>query len=223
MKEVIDRFITLAKGQVDDRDRTIRLQRNLIEKLEAEKAAGPNAKTDITKECINTATQTERTRPLAIGTENLSSAFVYETLLPAFLDNKTLQPHTLHTSQNTRKSQYFCILRKTLNTSFRAISNVSTTSKYIFVVLFRAISPKLQRLVAFCFTRSWPSLQQLLQHANFVGQSMTNCRQFSRNILTQISHRFSNSLITFYNNLFTIQMSFIANRLTAQFFGMFHF
>ncbi|XP_037931161.1 myb-like protein P isoform X2 [Teleopsis dalmanni] len=81
------------QGQVDDRDRTIRLQRNLIEKLEAEKAAGPNAKTDITKECINTATQTERTRPLAIGTENLSRSkpeyHSYTTHFPAICNDST--------------------------------------------------------------------------------------------------------------------------------------
>ncbi|XP_034483030.1 homeobox protein 5 isoform X2 [Drosophila innubila] len=58
------------QGQVDDRDRTIRLQRDLIEQLEAEKrqASGDVAN----KECISMATQTERTRPLAIGAEGLS-------------------------------------------------------------------------------------------------------------------------------------------------------
>lgn len=60
---------SLAQGQVDDRDRTIRLQKNLIEQLEAEKhkaapqhpiASGPMAETP--KECVTTATQTERVK-----------------------------------------------------------------------------------------------------------------------------------------------------------------
>ncbi|XP_016934127.3 uncharacterized protein [Drosophila suzukii] len=62
------------QGQVDDRDRTIRLQRDLIEQLEAEKrqkiANGSGG--DPGKELISMATQTERTRPLAIGAEGLS-------------------------------------------------------------------------------------------------------------------------------------------------------
>lgn len=49
------------QGQVDDRDRTIRLQKNLIEKLEAEKLKTPHAANEIaTKECVDSATQTER-------------------------------------------------------------------------------------------------------------------------------------------------------------------
>ncbi|XP_046867926.1 pneumococcal serine-rich repeat protein isoform X2 [Drosophila willistoni] len=78
------------QGQVDDRDRTIRLQRDLIEQLEAEKrqhqqqqqqgGAGEGSNGDnvdtlsANKELklISMATQTERTRPLAIGAEGLS-------------------------------------------------------------------------------------------------------------------------------------------------------
>ncbi|XP_065359288.1 putative uncharacterized protein DDB_G0277255 isoform X8 [Calliphora vicina] len=67
------RQVVYLQGQVDDRDRTIRLQKNLIEKLEAEKLKAPHAANEIaTKECVDTATQTERTRPLTIGTESLS-------------------------------------------------------------------------------------------------------------------------------------------------------
>ncbi|XP_070072129.1 serine-rich adhesin for platelets isoform X11 [Drosophila takahashii] len=62
------------QGQVDDRDRTIRLQRDLIEQLEAEKRQKASNGTggDPGKELISMATQTERTRPLAIGAEGLS-------------------------------------------------------------------------------------------------------------------------------------------------------
>ncbi|KPU77881.1 uncharacterized protein Dana_GF25128, isoform J [Drosophila ananassae] len=63
------------QGQVDDRDRTIRLQRDLIEQLEAEKrmhTVSNGNGGDPAKELISMATQTERTRPLAIGAEGLS-------------------------------------------------------------------------------------------------------------------------------------------------------
>ncbi|XP_059216406.1 serine-rich adhesin for platelets isoform X3 [Stomoxys calcitrans] len=66
------------QGQVDDRDRTIRLQKNRIEQLEAEKhKLTPQQKfgepaAEAHRECVTTATQTERTRPLSIGTEGLS-------------------------------------------------------------------------------------------------------------------------------------------------------
>ncbi|XP_017040363.2 uncharacterized protein LOC108087486 isoform X12 [Drosophila ficusphila] len=61
------------QGQVDDRDRTIRLQRDLIEQLEAEKRQKASiGGGDPGKELISMATQTERTRPLAIGAEGLS-------------------------------------------------------------------------------------------------------------------------------------------------------
>ncbi|XP_030570306.1 uncharacterized protein LOC115769578 isoform X2 [Drosophila novamexicana] len=62
------------QGQVDDRDRTIRLQRDLIEQLEAEKRQAGNEAGihQANKERISMATQTERTRPLAIGAEGLS-------------------------------------------------------------------------------------------------------------------------------------------------------
>ncbi|XP_043068513.1 uncharacterized protein [Drosophila bipectinata] len=69
------RQVVYLQGEVDDRDRTIRLQRNLIEQLEAEKrmhtVANGNGG-DPPKELISMATQTERTRPLAIGAEGLS-------------------------------------------------------------------------------------------------------------------------------------------------------
>ncbi|XP_068149606.1 serine-rich adhesin for platelets isoform X6 [Drosophila tropicalis] len=87
------RQVVYLQGQVDDRDRTIRLQRDLIEQLEAEKrqhqqqqqqqggggggegSNGDNVDTlNANKELklISMATQTERTRPLAIGAEGLS-------------------------------------------------------------------------------------------------------------------------------------------------------
>ncbi|XP_026833850.1 uncharacterized protein LOC6546105 isoform X4 [Drosophila erecta] len=72
------RQVVYLQGQVDDRDRTIRLQRDLIEQLEAEKrqkaanGPGPGSGGDQGKELISMATQTERTRPLAIGAEGLS-------------------------------------------------------------------------------------------------------------------------------------------------------
>ncbi|KAI8121352.1 hypothetical protein CVS40_7564 [Lucilia cuprina] len=82
------------QGQVDDRDRTIRLQKNLIEKLEAEKLKAPHAANEITtKECVDTATQTERTRPLTIGTESLSRSkpeyTSYTTYFPAICSDST--------------------------------------------------------------------------------------------------------------------------------------
>ncbi|XP_053956519.1 uncharacterized protein LOC128862111 isoform X2 [Anastrepha ludens] len=57
------------QGEVEDRERTIRLQKNQIESLESKK---PAVRSDSAKECINTATQTERTRPLSYGPEGLS-------------------------------------------------------------------------------------------------------------------------------------------------------
>ncbi|XP_017843255.1 serine-rich adhesin for platelets isoform X3 [Drosophila busckii] len=75
------RQVVYLQGQVDDRDRTIRLQRDLIEQLEAEKrqsqasssSSGGDASASLaSKELISMATQTERTRPLAIGAEGLS-------------------------------------------------------------------------------------------------------------------------------------------------------
>ncbi|KAH8270101.1 hypothetical protein KR018_004028 [Drosophila ironensis] len=71
------RQVVYLQGQVDDRDRTIRLQRDLIEQLEAEKrmqaaANGTGGSGEPGKELISMATQTERTRPLAIGAEGLS-------------------------------------------------------------------------------------------------------------------------------------------------------
>ncbi|XP_073840736.1 uncharacterized protein isoform X11 [Musca autumnalis] len=67
------RQVVYLQGQVDDRDRTIRLQKNLIEQLEAEKhKTAPSTAVEMPKECVTTATQTERTRPLSIGMEGLS-------------------------------------------------------------------------------------------------------------------------------------------------------
>ncbi|XP_034659747.1 uncharacterized protein LOC117895871 isoform X4 [Drosophila subobscura] len=77
LQELTDlrRQVVYLQGQVDDRDRTIRLQRDLIEQLEAEKrlqqVAGSSSDA-ANKELISMATQTERTRPLAIGAEGLS-------------------------------------------------------------------------------------------------------------------------------------------------------
>ncbi|XP_030081431.1 uncharacterized protein LOC111598679 isoform X3 [Drosophila hydei] len=65
------RQVVYLQGQVDDRDRTIRLQRDLIEQLEAEKRQATEGD-QANKERISMATQTERTRPLAIGAEGLS-------------------------------------------------------------------------------------------------------------------------------------------------------
>ncbi|KAH8242412.1 hypothetical protein KR032_005856 [Drosophila birchii] len=78
LQELTDlrRQVVYLQGQVDDRDRTIRLQRDLIEQLEAEKRqkalANGTTSEPPGKELISMATQTERTRPLAIGAEGLS-------------------------------------------------------------------------------------------------------------------------------------------------------
>lgn len=64
------RQVVYLQGQVDDRDRTIRIQKNLIDKLESDHGSLSQISSD--KECVNTATQTERTRPLSIGAEGLS-------------------------------------------------------------------------------------------------------------------------------------------------------
>ncbi|XP_036219904.2 serine-rich adhesin for platelets isoform X4 [Bactrocera oleae] len=57
------------QGEVEDRERTIRLQKNQIEHLESKK---PPIQNDHTKEVMNIATQTERTRPLSYGLDGLS-------------------------------------------------------------------------------------------------------------------------------------------------------
>ncbi|XP_041450969.1 uncharacterized protein LOC111068625 isoform X4 [Drosophila obscura] len=105
------------QGQVDDRDRTIRLQRDLIEQLEAEKRqqAGGNASnaTDASKELISMATQTERTRPLAIGAEGLSRSkpeyTSYTTHFPMLhLHDSTLAATTIirhHQSHHQEREQ----------------------------------------------------------------------------------------------------------------------
>ncbi|BFF98839.1 uncharacterized protein DMAD_06883 [Drosophila madeirensis] len=90
------------QGQVDDRDRTIRLQRDLIEQLEAEKrlqqVAGISSDA-ANKELISMATQTERTRPLAIGAEGLSSKPEYTSYTTHFpmlhLHDSTLAATTI--------------------------------------------------------------------------------------------------------------------------------
>ncbi|EDW78972.2 uncharacterized protein Dwil_GK11801 [Drosophila willistoni] len=74
------RQVVYLQGQVDDRDRTIRLQRDLIEQLEAEKrqhqqqqqqgGAGEGANKEL--KLISMATQTERTRHLPLVREGLS-------------------------------------------------------------------------------------------------------------------------------------------------------
>ncbi|XP_075164019.1 uncharacterized protein LOC142236666 isoform X3 [Haematobia irritans] len=96
------------QGQVDDRDRTIRLQKNRIEQLEAEKQKSiPQNKlgdlgVEMHKECVTTATQTERTRPLSIGTEGLSRSkpeyTSYTTYFPAIIggDRTTVIQHQQH-------------------------------------------------------------------------------------------------------------------------------
>lgn len=72
LQELADlrRQVVYLQGQVEDRDRTIRLQKNLIDKLESDGGKLPQIISD--KECVNTATQTDRTRPLSIGPEGLS-------------------------------------------------------------------------------------------------------------------------------------------------------
>ncbi|XP_030372856.1 uncharacterized protein LOC115622892 isoform X3 [Scaptodrosophila lebanonensis] len=83
------------QGQVDDRDRTIRLQRDLIEQLEAEKRqACVPGDGELAKELISMATQTERTRPLAIGAEGLSRS------KPEYTSYTTHFP-TLHCNDST--------------------------------------------------------------------------------------------------------------------------
>ncbi|XP_054085336.1 uncharacterized protein LOC105212939 isoform X3 [Zeugodacus cucurbitae] len=71
MVELADlrRQVVYLQGEVEDRERTIRLQKNQIENLESKKPQIPN---DNTKELMNIATQTERTRPLSYGLDGLS-------------------------------------------------------------------------------------------------------------------------------------------------------
>ncbi|XP_037908792.1 uncharacterized protein LOC119650260 isoform X4 [Hermetia illucens] len=82
------------QGQLDDRDRTIRIQKNLIEKLESERSTTSVATSISEKECINTATQTDRVRPLSIGQEGLARSkpelTSYTTHFPA--NNNATQP-----------------------------------------------------------------------------------------------------------------------------------
>ncbi|XP_016977302.1 uncharacterized protein LOC108043225 isoform X4 [Drosophila rhopaloa] len=109
------RQVVYLQGQVDDRDRTIRLQRDLIEQLEAEKRqkASTNGGGDPGKELISMATQTERTRPLAIGAEGLSRSkpeyTSYTTHFPTLhLHDSTLAATTIirhHQSNHNQQQQ----------------------------------------------------------------------------------------------------------------------
>ncbi|XP_026833849.1 uncharacterized protein LOC6546105 isoform X2 [Drosophila erecta] len=105
------------QGQVDDRDRTIRLQRDLIEQLEAEKrqkaanGPGPGSGGDQGKELISMATQTERTRPLAIGAEGLSRSkpeyTSYTTHFPMLhLHDSTLAATTIIRHHQSNHNQH---------------------------------------------------------------------------------------------------------------------
>ncbi|XP_026847946.1 homeobox protein prospero [Drosophila persimilis] len=114
------RQVVYLQGQVDDRDRTIRLQRDLIEQLEAEKrqqaggtGSGCGYGGDASKELISMATQTERTRPLAIGAEGLSRSkpeyTSYTTHFPMLhLHDSTLAATTIirhHQNHHQEKEQ----------------------------------------------------------------------------------------------------------------------
>ncbi|XP_070072121.1 serine-rich adhesin for platelets isoform X2 [Drosophila takahashii] len=109
------RQVVYLQGQVDDRDRTIRLQRDLIEQLEAEKRQKASNGTggDPGKELISMATQTERTRPLAIGAEGLSSKPEYTSYTTHFptlhVHDSTLAATTIirhHQSSHNEKQQH---------------------------------------------------------------------------------------------------------------------
>ncbi|XP_017028245.1 uncharacterized protein [Drosophila kikkawai] len=119
LQELTDlrRQVVYLQGQVDDRDRTIRLQRDLIEQLEAEKrqkalANGTSTSEPPGKELISMATQTERTRPLAIGAEGLSRSkpeyTSYTTHFPTLhLHDSTLAATTIirhHQSNHSSSS-----------------------------------------------------------------------------------------------------------------------
>ncbi|XP_020816586.1 uncharacterized protein LOC110190440 isoform X2 [Drosophila serrata] len=119
LQELTDlrRQVVYLQGQVDDRDRTIRLQRDLIEQLEAEKRqkalANGTASEPPGKELISMATQTERTRPLAIGAEGLSSKPEYTSYTTHFptlhLHDSTLAATTIirhHQSNQSSSSSH---------------------------------------------------------------------------------------------------------------------
>ncbi|XP_020816594.1 uncharacterized protein LOC110190440 isoform X9 [Drosophila serrata] len=120
LQELTDlrRQVVYLQGQVDDRDRTIRLQRDLIEQLEAEKRqkalANGTASEPPGKELISMATQTERTRPLAIGAEGLSRSkpeyTSYTTHFPTLhLHDSTLAATTIirhHQSNQSSSSSH---------------------------------------------------------------------------------------------------------------------
>ncbi|XP_055315755.1 putative uncharacterized protein DDB_G0277255 isoform X5 [Sitodiplosis mosellana] len=65
------------QSQLDDKDRTIRIQQNLISKLEAEMDQVNNGKNDIQSEqmidTVNTATQTDRVRPISMNFDGSNS------------------------------------------------------------------------------------------------------------------------------------------------------
>ncbi|XP_061400491.1 putative uncharacterized protein DDB_G0277255 [Musca vetustissima] len=97
------RQVVYLQGQVDDRDRTIRMQKNLIEQLEAEKHKTTNpTSVENAKECVTTATQTERTRPLSIGMEGLSRSkpeyTSYTTYFPVTNGTTVIQQQQHHNS-----------------------------------------------------------------------------------------------------------------------------
>ncbi|KAH8369781.1 hypothetical protein KR093_000957 [Drosophila rubida] len=119
LQELTDlrRQVVYLQGQVDDRDRTIRLQRDLIEQLEAEKRQAASGSEVTNKECISMATQTERTRPLAIGAEGLSRSkpeyTSYTTHFPALhlhCNDSTVAATTIirHQQQPLQQQQQTC-------------------------------------------------------------------------------------------------------------------
>jgi hypothetical protein len=72
------RQVVYLQSQMADKDRTIRLQQNVIDQLEREKAKNSSSDTqssssDSKTETINSATQTERLRPMSMGQDCLSS------------------------------------------------------------------------------------------------------------------------------------------------------
>lgn len=71
------RQVVYLQSQMADKDRTIRLQQNVIEQLEREKARNSSdtqsSSSDSKTETINSATQTERLRPLSMAQDSLSS------------------------------------------------------------------------------------------------------------------------------------------------------
>ncbi|XP_031629004.1 uncharacterized protein LOC116344361 isoform X3 [Contarinia nasturtii] len=76
------RQVVYLQSQLDDKDRTIRIQQNLINKLEAEMDNGKDrVQTEQVIDTVNTATQTDRVRPLSMNFDgsnrNLSTAIFF--------------------------------------------------------------------------------------------------------------------------------------------------